>query len=192
MARVDLLIDAYQRHISAPWQKNLTGAERTIFLVYPKADERKLLHRLPSLEAKTLEAGRGWLAFSFHRVFSDWFHSLHPEQREVYLEEPDALSMALDPDHETPFSRFASERLLELFEKPEADGNTVVALVGAASLYGFSRLSTILDAVRHAQRGQLLILFPGSFDGSHYRLLDARDGANYLATTISANTPAHP
>jgi len=31
-----------------------------------------------------------------------------------------------------------------------------------------------------------LVFFPGERDGSNYRLLDARDGWNYLATPIAA------
>jgi hypothetical protein len=34
--------------------------------------------------------------------------------------------------------------------------------------------------------GRLLVFFPGSRDGNVYKLLDAREGWNYLATPITA------
>lgn len=187
MAKVDDLADRYFRHISAPWQKSLTGAERTIFLVYPRIDERKLLAKLPLFEEKTRQAGHGWRVFEFHRLFGEWFETLAPDHQEVLLEEPESFhqEMDLDGHHDSPFTRFVADRLLEVLEAPECDAQTVVALTGAGSLYGFTRLSAVLDRVRHAIRGQLLIFFPGSFDGTHYRLLDARDGASYLAVPIT-------
>lgn len=38
MSRIDDLAEQYERHISAPWQRNLAGAQRIIFVVYPKED----------------------------------------------------------------------------------------------------------------------------------------------------------
>ena len=35
--------------------------------------------------------------------------------------------------------------------------------------------------------GRLLVFFPGEVEGNNYRLLDARDGWNYLATPITAD-----
>jgi hypothetical protein len=34
-------------------------------------------------------------------------------------------------------------------------------------------------------RGRLVIFFPGEYDSNNYRLLDARDGWNYLAVPIT-------
>lgn len=187
MAKVDDLAERYFRHISAPWQKNLTGAERTVFLVYPRADERKLLARLPLFEEKTRQAGHDWHLFEFQPLFGQWFATLDSEHQQVLLEEPDSFhqEMDLDGHHDSPFTRFVADRLMESLEEPQSDASTVIALAGAGSLYGFTRLSAVLDRVRHAIRGQLVVFFPGSFDGSFYRLLDARDGASYLAVPIT-------
>ena len=35
-------------------------------------------------------------------------------------------------------------------------------------------------------RGRLLVFFPGEHERGNYRLLDARDGWNYLAVPIDA------
>ena len=61
----------------------------------------------------------------------------------------------------------------------------MVAVTGAASMYGFLRISELIRDVEQAVPGRLLVFFPGSKDGSNYRLLDARDGWNYLANGIT-------
>ena len=46
-------------------------------------------------------------------------------------------------------------------------------------------MSALLNEVSDAIAGRLLVFFPGQHEGSSYRLLDARDGWNYLATPIT-------
>ena len=41
MGRIDRLAERYKSFIALPWQKDLAGAERVIFIVYDKADERR-------------------------------------------------------------------------------------------------------------------------------------------------------
>ena len=48
------------------------------------------------------------------------------------------------------------------------------------------KVSALLNAVNDAIAGRLLVFFPGEHEGNSYRLLDARDGWNYLATPITA------
>ena len=69
---------------------------------------------------------------------------------------------------------------------PDVDDNTVVALSGVGSLFGLTKTSDVLDQVTDAIRGRLLVFFPGRYENSQYRLLDARDGWNYLAVPIIA------
>ena len=70
-------------------------------------------------------------------------------------------------------------------ELEASDENTVVALLGVASLYGFMRVSELIRSVEESTRGRLLVLFPGTKNENNYRLLDARDGWNYLANSIT-------
>jgi len=44
--------------------------------------------------------------------------------------------------------------------------------------------SGLIEAVSPSIRGRLLVFFPGERQGHNYRLLDARDGWNYLAVPI--------
>ena len=61
----------------------------------------------------------------------------------------------------------------------------MVALIGVGSLYGFLRVSNLVRAVEPKIRGRLVVFFPGEKDGTNYRLLNARDGWNYLAQAIT-------
>ena len=62
----------------------------------------------------------------------------------------------------------------------------MVAVLGAATLFGFLRVSVLMDTVKDAITGRLLVFFPGEYEAGNYRLLDARDGWDYLATPITA------
>ena len=68
----------------------------------------------------------------------------------------------------------------------------MVALLGVGSLFPMVRVSDLIQRVSANVRGRLLVLFPGSFEGGNYRLLDARDGWNYLAIPIVANFSPQP
>jgi hypothetical protein len=71
---------------------------------------------------------------------------------------------------------------------PGVDSRTVVAVSGAASLFGLVRVSSLIDEVAGDIRGRLVVFFPGSYDEkSYFRLLDARDGWDYLAVPITAS-----
>ena len=69
--------------------------------------------------------------------------------------------------------------------------NTVLAITGVASLFGFLRISEILPMVEAHVRGRLLVFFPGVYEQNNYRLLDARDGWNYHAVPITASEGEH-
>ena len=70
MGHIEELVASYKTHIAAPWQKNLAGAQKTIFVVYPKTEERRLRARLELFEMATTGAGHGWLQFDFTPVFA--------------------------------------------------------------------------------------------------------------------------
>ena len=179
MARIEDLVGNYRRHISAPWQKNLAGPQKTIFVVYPKTDERRLRARLELFELATKETGHGWSLFDFTPAFAEWMGET--EYRDEYFETPEDLGIKL----ETDFLRHAAGKLREKLEDPAADDDSVVAVFGIASLYGFARASLVLKEVEQAIRGRLVLFFPGEYENGNYRLLDARDGWNYLAVPIT-------
>jgi hypothetical protein len=68
----------------------------------------------------------------------------------------------------------------------QQDENSVEALLGVGALFGVARVSSVVNGVAPAVRGRLLVFFPGEHERatSTHRLLDARDGWNYLAVPI--------
>jgi hypothetical protein len=182
MARIEELVSGYKNHISAPWLRNLAGPQKTIFVVYPKADERRLRARLELFEIVTKEAGHPWLLFDFTATFAEWMAAA--DYREAYFEEPGDLAIKL----ETDFLPYAAAQLRSALRDAKADEDTVVAAYGVASLYGFTKVSLVLKEVEQDIRGRLVLFFPGEFENNNYRLLDARDGWNYLAVPITLHS----
>jgi hypothetical protein len=182
MAHIEELVASYRSHIAAPWQKNLAGAQKTIFVVYPKTEERRLRARLDEFAIATREAGHGWTLFDFTPVFARWMAATN--YREEYFRSPSDLSIKL----ETDFLQFASAQLRGALADAQANENTVVGVSGVASLFGFSRVSLVLKEVENDIRGRLALFFPGEYEDNNYRLLDARDGWNYLAVPITLHT----
>ena len=93
---------------------------------------------------------------------------------------------------ETALSAFFNHLVEQVRERLDKhpDPNGVVALLGAGTLFGLGdvvKVSALLNAVNDAVAGRLLIFFPGQHEGNSYRLLDARDGWNYLAIPITPN-----
>lgn len=177
MGKIEELAGMYERHISAPWQRTLAGAQRVMLVVYEKELERSLRARIGEFEQATLRSGHGWKAVDCSRWFAGWMAG--DEYREAYFKEPSLLTMKLQGE----FRPEAARRLAAKCEV--ADESAVVAVIGVASLYGFLRVSELIRSVEQSIRGRLVVFFPGTKNENNYRLLDARDGWNYLAQGIT-------
>ena len=177
MGKIEELAAKYGRHVRAPWQRTVAGAQRVIMVVHDKELERSFRARKAEFEQRTVAAGHGWVEHDCTRSFAEWMAS--DEYREAYFECPDDLEMKL----RGAFVEALVQPLRDLLR--ESDESTVVALTGVASLYGFAHVSDVIRAVEPDIRGRLVVFFPGSKDGNNYRLLDARDGWNYLANGIT-------
>lgn len=177
MGRIEELAAEYERHICIPWQRTIAGAQRVVLVVYEKELERTLRARVGEFEQRTRAAGHGWVRYDGTPAFAEWMAAA--EYREAYFEVPEDLEMKLEGE----FMEHIVAPLREALRS--SDDDTVVALTGVASLYGFVRVSEVIRAVEPDIRGRLVVFFPGSRDGNSYRLLDARDGWNYLANSIT-------
>ncbi len=179
MARIEELAARYRGHIGAPWQRNLAGDQKAIFVVYPKTDERKLRARLELFEMATTSAGHRWRPLDLTSVFAKWMAGTN--YRDAYFEDPQTLAMKLRSD----FVKYAARQLRETLTAEDVDEDTVVGVQGVACLFGFTRVSLVLKEVINDIRGRLVLFFPGEYEDKNYRLLDARDGWNYLAVPIT-------
>ena len=177
MGRIDRLAKRYKSHITLPWRKDLAGAERTIFIVYDKSDERRLRARKALFEMATRDVGHGWIDCDLTEVFAKWMANI--EYRDSYFESPPDLALKLEDD----LLRYVADKVRRALT--EADDDSVVAVFGIASLFGFVRTSELMQAIEQDVKGRIVVFFPGEYEDGNYRLLDARDGWNYLATPIT-------
>ena len=179
MNRIDGLRKNYARYVSLPWDHSLPGGQRIWFAVYDPVDERRLRLLLPTFEITTKQkpANHGWARCDLRDAFATWMAA--QDYHAAYFESPEDL-----PNPHPGFEDYVAGRVRSVLDS--SDGNTVVALTGVASLFGFMKVSALMERVEDAIRGRLLVFFPGEYQENHYRLLDARDGWNYHAVPITA------
>jgi hypothetical protein len=127
----------------------------------------------------TTSTGHRWRAVDLTDMFARWL--ANADYRDVYFEEPETLAMKLRSD----FVQYAADRLRDALTADGVDEDTVVAVQGVACLFGFTRVSLVLKEVVKDIQGRLVVFFPGEYEDNNYRLLDARDGWNYLAVPIT-------
>lgn len=183
MSYVDDLAVAYRRFVGLPWPRNLAYEQRVWMAVYPPEHERRLRLHLQQFEVATIETGHKWDQIDITTEFETWMGS--HEYRDSYFEMPELLEPAL-PAFLDRLVKLVREQL----QDPAVDEDTVVGLVGVGALFGLGdqlKVSALLNEVNGSIRGRLLVFFPGQHEGNSYRLLDARDGWNYLATPITPN-----
>ncbi len=179
LGRIEELAAAYERQIALPWQREQSGAQRVMLVVYEKELERALRARIGEFEQATRRSspGRGWRLVDCTRWFAQWMAD--DEYREEYFADPDLLEMKLRGE----FRDEVAARLRQELEG--SDEGTVVGVIGVGSLYGFVRVSEVVRSVEPSIPGRLVVFFPGTKDQNNYRLLDARDGWNYLAQAVT-------
>jgi hypothetical protein len=151
-------------------------------VVYDKELERTLLARKELFAIATRETGHEWFELSVADAFAQWMSA--EEYRDAYFESPEDLQLKL----ESEYAEFVASRIREFLEKSEAMSTSVVAVFGVGALFGFTRVSRVLKLLEPYIRGRLVIFFPGVYDQNNYRLLDARDGWNYLAVPITVHS----
>lgn len=178
MSEADDLIARYGRFVGLPWRPNLAGPQKVWMAVYDPTLERRIRHRMGEFELATKQAGHGWRLHDLTDAFPRWLEA--QEYKESYFEDPDAISTAL-PD----FVDSVVHGVTEALER--ADEEDVVGLLGAGALYPFCRVSEVIERVNSSIPGRLLVFFPGEYSNNVYRLLNARDGWNYMAVPITAD-----
>jgi hypothetical protein len=176
---IDQRIRAYDRFVQLPWQRGLSGSEKVWMVIYPPTEERRLRRRVHEFALSTTGAAHGWKEIDLTPTFSRWM--AENQYREEYFRAPHTIQLALGD-----FAAYLADRVRQELQAADADENTVVALLGAGSLFGLGpvRLSGLVEEVETAIRGRVLVFFPGERDGHNYRLLDARDGWSYMAIAI--------
>ncbi|WP_457570731.1 BREX protein BrxB domain-containing protein [Desulfovulcanus sp.] len=180
MSKIKRLLNSYSKYISIPWREDAAAAQRVIFCVYNEKDELRLRAKVDEFELATKQAGHEWAVFDLTDSFADWL--ANQRYARSYFQKPHLLATLL-PKYLTyivqNFEKFLHER--------NVDKNTVVALIGVGSLFGFLKVKEVIDKLAPLVSGRLLVFFPGSYENNNYRLLDGYDGWNYLAVPITAD-----
>ncbi len=181
MSRIDALAEQFHQHVAAPWQKYLAGVEKIIFVIYPKDDELRLRKRIGLFEQRSQLAGHPWRLIDLTDTFPAWLSA--EDYKEEYFRVPEDLELKLDQ-----FRDACVQKISDSLTSNELGEDSIVALLGVSSLFGLIRLHDVLECVQANIKGRLVVFFPGSFEQNNYRLLDARDGWNYLAVPISVSS----
>lgn len=179
MYSFDENLRAYSKQVGLPWLEDVPPAGRVWIVWFDKSMQRRFTARLGEFENLTLAAGHGWRSIDVAPLLPRWLagHELF----DALVEQPQEIRGLL-PDLE----RHVVGVIRDILET--AGPNDVVALDGCASLFGFLRLSSLIGDLAPAIRGRMVVGFPGKHTGGVYRLLDARDGWNYHAVPIPAET----
>jgi hypothetical protein len=181
MNKIKRLIQSYGKFISIPWREGIAPAQRVIFCVYDESDERHLRANICEFEIETNKAGHDWALFDLTSTFANWLTGQRYAKK--YFQQPELLSILM-PRYKQYIRKEFENFLLET----ESNDNLVVAVYGTGSLFGFLKVKDVVDDLAPLVNGRLLVLFPGSYyENNNYRLFDAYDGWNYLATLITAD-----
>ena len=180
MSRVKRLIHSYSKFIAIPWRDDAAAAQRVIFCVYHETEELRLQVRIDEFELATRQAGHGWAVFDLTNTFAHWFISRR--YAASYYQKPRIL-----PTLMPKYLSYITNAFAVFLDEQQVDSNTVVALKGVGSLFGFLKVKEVVDELAPLVKGRLLVFFPGSYENNNYRLLDGYDGWNYLAVPITAD-----
>jgi hypothetical protein len=180
VSKIKRLIQTYSKYIAVPWRDDAAAAQRVIFCVYNETEERWLRAKIDEFEIVTRQADHDWAIFDLTDTFATWLSS--QRYAHSYLQKPHLLPTLL-PKYLT----YIMEEFATFLKKNEIGENSVVAIKGVGSLFGFLKVKEVVDKLAPMVKGRLLIFFPGSYENNNYRLLDGYDGWNYLAVPITAD-----
>ena len=182
MSRIQQLAKSYGQHITTAWQRTIADSQRVIIIVYDKELERDILAHKGEFEIVTKQANHDWIEVNVAPAFAEWIAKT--EYRDAYFESPDDLLLKLESD----FTAFVAGKIRAALTQADAIESSVVSVFGVGSLFAFTRVSQVLKLIESSIRGRLVIFFPGQYEQNNYRLLDARDGWNYLAVPITLDS----
>ena len=180
MSRIKRLIQSYSSYIAVPWRDDAAAAQRVIFCIYDETEERRLRAKIDEFELATRQAGHEWALFDLTDTFARWLTT--QRYATSYFQKPHLLPTLL-PKYLT----FITDSFAQFLQRHDIGADTVVALQGVGSLFGFLKVKEVIDQLAPQVPGRLLVFFPGHYDNNNYRLLDGYDGWNYLAVPITAD-----
>jgi len=180
VSKIKRLIQSYNKYIAVPWRDDAAAAQRVIFCVYNENEERWLRAKIDEFEIVTRQAEHKWAEFDLTDTFANWMGA--QKYAKSYYQQPHLLPTLLPK-----YIEFIAAKFDQFLLEHRVDDNTVVAIKGVSSLFGFLKVKGVVDKLAPMVKGRMLVFFPGSYENNNYRLLDGYDGWNYLAVPITAD-----
>lgn len=180
MNKVKRLINSYNKFISVPWRSDAAPAQRVIFCVYAENEESRLRAKIDEFEIVTRQADHDWALYDLTDTFPEWLTS--QRYAKSYFEKAQLLPTLLPK-----YLEYIVQEFKHFLEDRNVTENSVVAIKGVGSLFGFLKVKEVVEKLAPHVNGRLLVFFPGSYENNNYRLLDGYDGWNYLAVAITGD-----
>lgn len=178
MSKIDQLLDNYSKYIALPWQRELAPAQRVIFCVYNEQDELRFQLKVDEFQLKSEQLNHNWLAIDVSKTFTTWLAA--QRYKLDYFENPKLIEPAIRLFEKSLLSEIEGK-----IKSTSVDENTIVAIHGIGALFGQIKIKQLVELIAPLVPGRLLVFFPGTYENDNYRLLNAYDGWNYLAVTIT-------
>ena len=129
-----------------------------------------------------------WCRISLENAFAHWMDSFEEDERSYYLRDVELSEDAANPGFRDFLANYITAQVASV---PESEREqTVFALTGLMELYDFLHVSEVIEGLDRNFPGILTVFFPGEREGNTYRFLGVRDGWDYLAVPILADS--HP
>jgi len=178
MTKLKKLLESYTEFISIPWTHNIDPEQRIVFCVYNEIDENRVRAKIGEFELATKQAGHGWNLYDITDIYPKWI--VHEKYVEKLFKNPSKVGTAIG-------SRFLPHIVSEyesFLNTIPNNPESVVAVIGAGTLYSVVRVKEVVDVIAPKFSGKLVVFFPGRFSENNYRLLDGYDGWSYRAIPI--------
>ena len=179
LATVDSLLSAFQERLCVPWRDNEPDAGRVWILWYPKEHERRIRGRLHEFRLAAEHSGKGWYQVDLAPTFGNWVATQPWFERAA--RRPPTIYTVIGK-----YEDFVVHQIV--YKAKMCTQNDILAVIGVAYLFGLTRTQDVIERVIKRISGRLLVTFPGVHRNGIYRLLDARDGYNYLAVPIPSES----
>ena len=178
MTKLKKLLESYTEFISIPWSHNIDPEQRIVFCVYNEIDENRIRAKVGEFEIATKQAGHDWNLFDLTDIYPKFV--INEKYAEKLYRTPSKAKTAIG----SRFLPHIIEEYESFLKNIPNDPESVVAVLGAGTLYSVIRVKEVVDQIAPLFLGKLVVFFPGRFSENNYRLLDGYDGWSYRAIPI--------
>jgi hypothetical protein len=115
-----------------------------------------------------------------------WADTMDEDTRGTCLATPEIFEDYAQPGYVDFLGKIINDAVSAVPE--DARSRTVFAVCGLMELFDFVHVSEVVEGIDRELTGILTVFFPGEREDNVYRFLGARDGWDYLAVPILADS----